>query len=441
MALEERDFDVIVVGAGCAGATAAYVAAKLGKSVLVVERGEYAGSKNVTGGRIYAHSLRKVLRDYEGQDFDFDADDSPFERKIAHERICLLDASSAMTIDHTSARLTQSTCDSYAVLPTKLDQWLCDRGEEAGAEFIFGIAVEELVKDEAGAVIGIRAGEDVMTSQVVIVCEGQNSLLTERCLGAKRPATNEMAVGIKEVFELPASEIESRFLCMPGEGAAQLWVGDCTSGNVGGGFMYTNEDSISIGLVATIKELSESDTTIYQMFDDFKKHPAVAPIIAGAKMVEHSGHMVSEGGANMTPQMVYDGALVCGDAAMLCMNLGYQVRGMDLAIASGQMAAEAACIAIDEGDVSANGLSGYKTMMDASFVMRDLNTYKQWPSTMEHWDSMFTDYPKMAGEVLDSLFVVDGQPTEPLRKRIMPIIKKRGLFKLAKEARGALKAL
>ena len=441
MALEERDFDVIVVGAGCAGATAAYVAAKLGKSVLAIERGESAGSKNVTGGRIYAHSLRKVFRDYEGDDFDFDSNNSPFERRISHERICMLDADSSMTIDYTSKNLTKKECDSYAVLPTKLDQWLCDKAEAEGAEFIFGIAVEELLKNDAGDVIGVRAGEDEITAQVVIVCEGQNSILTERCLGARRAATHEMAVGIKEVFELPAQEIEDRFLCLPGEGAAQLWVGDCTSGYVGGGFMYTNDDSISIGIVATIKELSESDTTIYQMFDDFKRHPAVAPIIAGAKMVEHSGHMVSEGGANMTPQLVYGGALVCGDAAMLCMNLGYMVRGMDLAIASGQFAAEAACRAIDAGDVSVTGLATYKEALNNSFVMKDLNTYKLWPSTMEHWDSMFTDYPKMVGEIFDSMFVVDGQPTQHLSKRIIPIVKKRGVFKLFKEVKGALKAL
>ena len=79
-----------------------------------------------------------------------------------------------------------------------------------------------------------------------------------------------MAVGIKEVFELPAATIEDRFLCAPSEGAAMLVVGDCTHGYTGGGFLYTNKDSISLGLVATIEHLQEADTTIYQMMDDFK---------------------------------------------------------------------------------------------------------------------------------------------------------------------------
>ena len=87
--VEERDFDIIVVGCGCAGAIAAYVAAKQGKSVLIVERGESAGSKNMTGGRIYAHSLRKVFDKY--ADGDVEWDNIPFERKITHERIALMD--------------------------------------------------------------------------------------------------------------------------------------------------------------------------------------------------------------------------------------------------------------------------------------------------------------------------------------------------------------
>lgn len=437
--MEERDFDIIVVGCGCAGAIAAYVAAKKGKSVLVVERGEYAGAKNMTGGRIYAHSLKRVIDEYaQGQ---IAWEDIPFERKITHERIAIMDPSSNMTLDFTSKELGLEGQDSYSVLRGDFDQWLMGICEEAGCDIIPGIAVETLLKDDAGNVIGIRAGEDDITAHVTIVAEGANSLLTERCLGAPRPKPNQMAVGIKEVFQLDAKTIEDRFLCPEGEGAAMLFVGDCTHGNVGGGFLYTNKESISLGLVATIENLSKSDTTIYQAMEDFKNHPAVAPIIRDAKVVEHSGHMVSEGGYNMIPKLVHPGALVAGDAAMLCMNLGYVVRGMDLAVASGQFAAEAACAAIDAQDVSEKGLASYESKMRGSFVIKDLETFKDWPHAMESWDRLFTEYPKMVKEIFNSMFVVDGTPAEPLRKRIMPIVKQRGLFKLLKEVKGALMSL
>lgn len=439
MPLEERDFDIIVIGCGCAGAIAAYVAAKRNKSVLVVERGEYAGAKNMTGGRIYTHSLKRVFDTYAEGEVTWE--DIPFERKITHERIALLDAASNMTLDHTSEKLAVEGSDSYSVLRGPFDQWLADLAESAGCEMIPGIAVEELIKDDTGAVVGIRAGEDEITAHVVIVAEGQNSLLSERYLGAPRPAPNEMAVGIKEVFELTPQQIEDRFLCAEGEGAAMLFVGDCTHGVVGGGFMYANQESISLGLVATISEMQKANTTIYQAFADFKEHPAIAPIIRGANMVEHSGHMVSEGGYNMIPKYVHAGALIAGDAAMLCMNLGYMVRGMDLAVASGQFAAEAACDAIDAGDVSEAGLNSYKTKMEDSFVIQDLKTFSAWPHTMEMWDSLFNDYPRMVGEIFDSMFVVDGTPATHLKNRMLPIVKKRGLFKIFGEVRRALKAL
>ncbi len=431
--MSEADFDVIVVGAGCAGSVAAYVAASAGKSVLMVERGNYAGAKNMTGGRIYSHSLKEVFPDFEQE--------APIERKVTHERIALLDSESMMTIDFTSPEIAREGADSYTVLRGPFDQWLAEKAEEAGAEAIYGIPVEELIKDETGRVVGVRAGEDEITGQVVILCEGTNSMLAERCLGNPRPKPNQMAVGIKETFELPASVIEDRFLTPEGEGAAMLFVGDCTKGHVGGGFLYANMESISLGLVATISTTAAQDTPIYQMMEDFKNHPAIAPMIKGAKMVEHSGHMVPEGGYNMIPQYIFDGCLLAGETAGFCMNLGYQVRGMDFAVASGRMAAEAACAAIDAGDTSAAGLASYKTKLEDSFVIKDLRTFQAWPATMEHWDRMFTEYPTMVREVFNGLFCVDGKPQQHLSKRMMPIIKKRGLFSLFKEIRKAVKAL
>ena len=433
--MSETDFDVIVVGSGCAGAVAAYVAASAGKSVLVVERGNFAGAKNMTGGRIYSHSLKEVFPDFEQE--------APLERKITHERIAMMDPRANMTVDFTSGELAEEGKDSYAVLRAPFDQWLAGKAEEAGAEYICGIAVEELIKDGSGKVVGVRAGEDEITAQVTILAEGCNTVLAEKCLGNPRPKASQMAVGIKQVFELPANVIEDRFLCPEGEGAAMLFVGDCTHGSVGGGFLYTNKDSVSLGLVATISTAADASNPhpVYQMLEDFKGHPAVAPIIKGAKMVEHSGHMVPEGGYDMVPKYVFDGCVVAGETAGLCMNMGYQVRGMDFAVASGRMAAEAAVEAIDKGDVSEAGLASYKRKMEGSFVVKDLETFRKWPHVMEHWDSMFSDYPVMIKEVFNAMFSVDGEPQKPLMKRMMPIVKKRGLLKLAGEVRKAVKSL
>ena len=429
------DFDIIVVGSGCAGAVAAYTAASAGKSVLVVERGVFAGAKNMTGGRIYSHSLKKVFPAFERE--------APLERKITHERMAFMDPASQLAVDFTSPELAEEGRDSYSVLRAPFDQWLAEKAEEAGAEYICGIAVEELLKDGSGKVCGVRAGEDGITAQVVILAEGCNTVLAERCLGNARPKPSQMAVGVKQVFELPSGVIEDRFLLPEGEGAAMLFVGDCTHGSVGGGFLYTNKESISLGLVATIANAADgaNEVPVYQMLEDFKNHPAVAPVIRGARLVEHSGHMVPEGGYDMVPRYVFDGCLVAGESAGLCMNMGYQVRGMDFAVASGQMAGEAAAKAIDAGDTSAQGLASYKSAMEGSFVIKDLRTFRKWPHTMEGWSSMFDDYPAMAREAFNAMFSVDGEPQRPLVKRMMPIVRKRGLLRLAGEVRKAVRSL
>ncbi len=428
------DFDAIVVGAGCAGSVAAYELAKAGKSVLVVERGNYAGAKNMTGGRIYGHCLRAVFPD--------NFDEIPFERKVSHERISLMSPDSNFTIDFASDKLLEDGKESYTVLRGTFDQWLAEQAEDAGAEFIYGIAVEKLVKDDSGKVVGIFAGEDEITADVVVLCDGANSLLAEQAVGAPKPSAAQMAVGVKEVFELSEEEIDKRFQCNPGEGAAWLFAGDCTHGTFGGGIIYTNKESISIGIVAGIEATAEKATVpVYQMLEDLKNRPEVAPVLKGAKLVEHSGHMVPEGGITTMPDLIADGVLIAGDNATMCVNLGYTVRGMDYAVAAGQMAGQAAAKALDAGDTSKAGLQCYVDALENSFVLKDLRQFKNVPNFMEHFDRMFCGYPEMIRDMMNGMFVVDGTPVPPMKKTMMPIIKGVGFMNLFKDVRGAMKAL
>ena len=426
------DFDAIVVGAGCAGSVAAYTLAKAGKSVLMVERGNFAGAKNMTGGRIYAHSLKKVFPNFEKE--------APVERRIMRERISLLDPTSNFTIGFASEAMAQEGKDSYSVLFGPFDQWLAEQAEDAGAEVICGIPVEDLVMD-GSRVLGVVAGEDELTADITILADGVNSLLTPKAVGAPTPKPSEMAVGVKELIELPAEVIEDRLLCGPGEGAAWLFAGDSTKGHIGGGFMYTNKSSISLGLVATLSDLVTAKTTIYQMMEDFKQHPEVAALIRGGKLVEYSGHMVSEGGYHMIPRLVGDGCLVAGDAGMLCMNLGYCVRGMDFAVASGQLAARAAIEAMDRKDFSASSLNRYKELLEGSFVLRDMRQYQRFPHFMESTKRIFNGYPALVRDIFNGMFVVDGEPQPPLKKKVLDSAREVGFMNILKDVRGGMKAL
>ena len=424
------DFDAIVVGAGLAGSVAAYELAKAGKEVLMVERGNFAGAKNMTGGRLYAHSLKKVFPDFEKE--------APLERKICHERISLMTGDSNFTIDFSSDAMEDESQASYSVLRGPFDQWLASKAEDAGAEAIYGIPVESLIRDESGKVCGIKAGEDEITAEVVILCDGVNSLLAQEAVVYSKPPASQIAVGVKEVFELDEQTIDDRLLCNPGEGAAWLF-----AGVFGGGFMYTNRTSISLGVVAGIQACASTAnaTPVYQMLEDLKKHPAVAPLIKGAKVVEHSGHMVPEGGINIMPPLIGDGVMLAGDSAMMCINLGYMVRGMDYAIAAGQMAGQQAVKALDAGDTSKAGLQGYVDALEQSFVLKDLRQYKDEPAFMENFDRMFNGYPVMVRDIMNSMFVVDGSPVTPMKQNVMPIVKRMGIMNILKDVRGAMKAL
>ena len=124
----------------------------------------------MTGGRIYTHSLAKVFPNYQ---------EAPLQRKVTHERISLMSPDSNFTIDYAARELEEAGKESYTVLRGPFDQWLAEQAENAGAEFIYGIGVEDPIIED-GKVKGILAFGDEITSDVVILADGVNSLLTSK---------------------------------------------------------------------------------------------------------------------------------------------------------------------------------------------------------------------------------------------------------------------
>ncbi len=221
----------------------------------------------------------------------------------------------------------------------------------------------------------------------------------------KKVDPHHCAVGVKEVIQLSKQQINDRFGCNDNEGAAWLFAGMPSAGHMGGGFIYTNEDSISLGLVFGLHNIDQASKSVPQMLEDFKNHPTVKPLVEGGKQVEYSGHVVPEGGAAMLPKMVGDGVMIVGDAAGLCLNVGYTVRGMDLAIASGEAAAKAAIKAKEVGDFSETILSAYTSELKSSFVMKDLELYKSLPGFLDN-TRMYNEYPAMVTAMMNDLFTI-----------------------------------
>ena len=270
------------------------------------------------------------------------------------------------------------------------------------------LLVDDLIQED-GKVVGIKCGDEEVYADVVILADGVNSLLAQK-LGMKQELDpSQVAVGVKEVIQFDEKVINERFGVTSGEGAAWMMAGDPTCGNLGGAFLYTNKDSVSIGIVTTISDIGRVETSVPDMVDRVKAHPAIAPLLEGGKVVEYSAHLVTEGGYKMVPELVRDGVIVAGDAAAFVINLGYTVRGMDFAIESGRLAAEAVIKAKAKNDFSAASLASYKALLEDSFVMEELNMYQYFPALLECHE-IFNDIPSMANDFASQLVTVTGTP-------------------------------
>lgn len=415
--MSEDKFTAIIVGAGPAGSIAAYLLAKEGHEVLLIEKGTAPGAKNMFGGRMYAHALNRIIPGF--------WEEAPVERPVAREIITFLDGDRSVSIHTQDTAWARPPYHSFTLLRAEFDAWLAAKAEEAGAMLACNIRVDDLVY-ENGRVIGIRADQDEMFADVVIAADGVNSVIAQKAGLARMFSGHDVATGVKMIVELPPDVIGQRFQLEGDSGAAQLFVGDCTKGMRGGGFLYTNKNSISLGLVITAGELQKNRLRVPDLIEDFKANPAVAPLIEGGVVAEYSAHLIPESGLAMMPQIVGDGILVAGDAAGFVLNLGYVVRGMDFAIASGEAAANAVKAAKAGNDFSRAGLSAYRKMLEESFVLRDLEAYRKAPELMEN-RRLFETYPAFVTSLAGRLFTVDGSPPVHLIGKVFDHVRKNRL--------------
>jgi electron transfer flavoprotein-quinone oxidoreductase len=403
----EPDFEVIVIGAGIAGCVTAYQLARRGRSVLLIERGEAPGSKNLSGGVLYSRGIEQVFPGF--------LDEAPVERQITRNYITFLNAESSVAIDYKDGRLTDPV-NAVTVLRAKLDAWLADKCEEAGAIIMSGVRVDRVLTEDGAAgkrVTGVRAGDDELHSHVVVAADGVNSFIAKEVGLRTNEPLNHLAVGVKAVICLPRETIEARFNLTGDEGAAIAAVGDCTQGVGGGGFLYTNIDSLSVGIVVRLDDLTAKKKVVTDIFDHFLEHRFIAPYLEGGELLEYGCHLVAEGGLHMIGEIVMDGMVVIGDAAGLTLNTGLTVRGMDLAVGSAVAAAEAIGSALEEKDTSRAGLDTYRERLFASYVGQDMKTYAKAPAFLE-MERMYKQYGELFADVLFGAFNLDTQPRRHL---------------------------
>jgi electron transfer flavoprotein-quinone oxidoreductase len=393
-------FDAIVVGAGPSGNAAAYTLAKAGLSVIQIERGEYPGSKNVQGAILYSDALERIIPEFR--------DEAPLERHIIEQRMWVLDDDSYIGTQYRSDAFNKAPYNRYTILRAQFDKWFSEKVSQAGALVICETTVTDLIMD-GNRVVGVQTDREngALFADIVILADGVNSLLAKKAGFHPELNPGDVALAVKEILFLPQETLESRFNVKEGEGVVIEMMGKITQGMMGTGFLYTNNESLTIGVGCMLSDFKEKRVSPYLLLEQMKAHPAIAPLIAGGEMKEYTAHLIPEGGLKAMPQIYGDGWMIVGDSGMF-VNAVHR-EGSNLAMTTGRLAAETVISLKQAGkEMTKPNLSVYRAKLDDSFVMKDLAKYKDMPGVFHANPQFFTTYPELVNKAAHTMLTVDG---------------------------------
>ena len=403
--MTSADYEVVVVGAGPAGAAAALTLARAGRRVALLERGPFPGSKNVYGGVVYGRVLDDVIPRW--------WEEVPVQRWIVRRSTMVLSDDQALSIDFRSQRWGEAPYNGMTTYRADFDSWLAGHAVAAGADLITSTVATELLWDRAGRVNGVRTDrpDGRLEAPLVIACDGVNSFLAKQAglMGPSDPAHHTL--GVKEVLSIPAAAIEERFGVGPGEGVDIEILGG-TRGIPGGAFVYTNEHSVSVGVVLSLPGLATSGVRPEELIAELKAHPALAGWLRGGTVAEYSAHLIPEGGYDHVPTLAADGLLVAGDAAALTLAAGIWLEGVNFAIGSGLTAGRVAHDALRRGDVTRDGLAGYRRALESDFVLADHRRLRGAPSLVLS-ERVQRRYPGLLCDLAEGIFTVTNPAPKP----------------------------
>lgn len=410
-------FDAVVVGAGPAGTSAALGLARKGAKVLLLERGEYPGAKNMFGGMMaYCPAAEQLVPDFWER--------APWERAVTKRVLSVVGEASSTSLvfqaasgsDRPSAgagSTSDRTLTGFTLFRPLFDRWYAEQAVAQGVTLLTGCRAEGLLMRD-GAVRGVRVAgvDDIVEAPLVIACDGTLSFLAQEAglHGGFKP--EQVALGVRALYLLTEEEVNDRFGLTGREGATHEFLG-CTEGIRGGGFIYTQTETLSVGMVLHLDSLKQRGIPPYELMERFVASTPVASMLRGARLVEYSAHLLPDAGMRMVPRLSTAGLLVAGDAAGLCYTNGLTQEGMNLAMTSGLAAAQVAAEALAEGDFSAPRLARYAKELNESFVLRDLTTFGRAIDFLHH-DRLFTDYPRVVGAFMEDLYRSEGRPRQKI---------------------------
>ena len=276
-------YDVAIIGGGTAGLAALKQLSNLGKQAILIEAGSKIGSKNLSGGILYSKKPKKGQVTNVEQVYENFLDDAPLERKITKYILHSTSKDKVYSMDLTAAHNYQANF-GYSVLLNKLNSWFGKQAQESaeklGGGIIPGVHVKSLSWNEQTGTIIIQTDElDEFEVKAVIAADGVNSEVAEMVGARKKFTSEQLFQGVKVIVKLPEEIIDERFSISSDEGAAHLFAGDVTLNHIGGGFLYTNRDTLSVGAVYHFDSLLRNPTEPYTLIDSLLKNPMVSEFI------------------------------------------------------------------------------------------------------------------------------------------------------------------
>ncbi len=338
----QMEADVTIVGGGPAGMACALRVSQLidahnhrhpdaplsKENIYVLEKAREIGQHCLSGAVLDPRSLDELLPGWQ--------DEAPIEAQVEHESFYYLTKTKSSELLFEGDRVTGIRTDDKGI----------DKQNQKKSNF--------------------EPGYD-LKSKVTVLAEGARGSLTKQLIGRfnldkdRNPQT--YGVGVKELWELPPGRIR--------KGEVILTLGwPLTSKEFGGSWMYgANNNLVSLGYVTSL-EYSDPRTDPQRVLQEFKKHPLIAELLQGGKLVRYGAKTVPYGGWYALPQLAGNGWMIAGDSAGF-LN-AQRLKGIHLAIKSGMLAAETAFEALLAANFSADKLQDFQLKVNASWIKDEL---------------------------------------------------------------------